>query len=158
MSISERLSEDLKKALKAGEKDTLSVIRMIKAAVKNKEIEKGGSLSDEEFYSVLMSLARQRKESIEQFSKGGRHDLAEKEERELSITQSYLPRQLTEGELEEVIKDAIKETGAGSQKDMGNVMKFIMSKIKGQVDGKLVSELVKKILSASSERISGSVG
>jgi uncharacterized protein YqeY len=150
MSLSERLSDDLKKALKAGEKDTLSVIRMIKAAVKNKEIEKGAPLSDGEFYGVLVSLVRQRKDSIEQFSKGGRDDLVEKERRELSIVQSYLPHQLTEEELKEIIKDAIKETGASSQKDMGNVMKVIMPKIKGQVDGKVVSELVKKALSGDS--------
>ncbi len=150
MHLSERLSEDLKKTLKAGEKDALSVIRMIKAAIKNKEIEKGTPLGDEEINGVLLSLARQRKESIEQFSKANRQDLVEKETRELSIIKSYMPRQLTEEELKVIIEDAIKETGAGSQKDTGKVMKFVMAKVKGQVDGKLVSELVKNLLADGS--------
>lgn len=150
MHLSERLSEDLKKTLKAGEKDALSVIRMIKAAIKNKEIEKGTPLSDEEINGVLLSLARQRKESIEQFSRANRHDLVEKETRELSIIKSYMPRQLTEEELKVIIEDAIKEIGAGSQKDTGKVMKFVMAKVKGQVDGKLVSELVKNLLADGS--------
>lgn len=150
MHLSERLSEDLKKTLKAGEKDALSVIRMIKAAIKNKEIEKGTPLGDEEINGVLLSLARQRKESIEQFSKANRQDLVEKETRELSIIKSYMPRQLTEEELKVIIEDAIKEIGAGSQKDTGKVMKFVMAKVKGQVDGKLVSELVKNLLADGS--------
>src|SRR4030066_2518410 len=114
MHFSERLSEDLKRALKAGEKEALSVIRMMKAAIKNKEIEKGTPLSDEDINGVLLSLARQRKESIEQFSKANRQDLVEKETRELSIIKSYMPRQLTEEELKVIIESAIKETGAGS--------------------------------------------
>jgi len=146
MSLSERLSEDLKKALKSRDKETLSVIRMIRAAVKNKEIEKKSSLGDEEINAVLMSLARQRKDSIEQFLKGNRHDLADKETRELSIIQSYLPQQLTEEELKKIIKDVIEEVGASGPGDMGKVMKSIMTKVKGQVDGKLVSDLVKKAL------------
>lgn len=148
MSISERLTEDLKKALKTGQKDALSVIRLIKSAVKNKEIEKGGVLNDEEIYGVLMSLVRQWKDSIEQFSMGGRQDLVEKEKIELSIIQSYLPQQLTEGELEEIIKDAIKEVSASGLGDMGKIMKSVMSKVKGKADGRLVSELVKKALVA----------
>ncbi|MDP3296366.1 MAG: GatB/YqeY domain-containing protein [Thermodesulfovibrionia bacterium] len=150
MHLSERLSEDLKKTLKAGEKDALSVIRMIKAAIKNKEIEKGTPLGDEEINGVLLSLARQRKESIEQFSRANRQDLVEKETRELSIIKSYMPRQLTEEELKVIIEDAIKEIGAGSQKDTGKVMKFVMAKVKGQVDGKLVSKLVKNLLADGS--------
>lgn len=146
MNISERLSDDLKKALKAGEKEALSAIRMIKAAIKNKEIEKGTPLGDEDINGVLASLARQRKESIEQFSKAGRQDLVEKETKELSIVQSYLPRQLTEEELREIIQDVIKETGAVGSKDMGKVIKSVMAKAKGQVDGKVVSELVKNLL------------
>lgn len=148
MSISERLTEDLKKALKTGQKDALSVIRLIKSAVKNKEIEKGGVLNDEEIYGVLMSLVRQWKDSIEQFSMGGRQDLVEKEKIELSIIQSYLPQQLTEGELEEIIKDAIKEVSASGLGDMGKIMKSVMAKVKGKADGRLVSELVKKALVA----------
>src|SRR4030066_159094 len=140
-------NESFENALK---KDALSVIRMIKAAIKNKEIEKGTPLGDEEINGVLLSLARQRKESIEQFSKANRQDLVEKETRELSIIKSYMPRQLTEEELKVIIEDAIKEIGAGSQKDTGKVMKFVMAKVKGQVDGKLVSELVKNLLADGS--------
>jgi hypothetical protein len=147
MSISERLSDDFKKALKSGDRDVVSVIRMIKAAVKNKEIEKGRALNDEEICAVLMSFVRQRKESIDHFLKGNRQDLVEKEKHELSIIQSYLPPQFTEEEIKEMIKEAIVETGASSLKDMGKVMKFIMSKAKGQVDGKVVSEYVKRELS-----------
>lgn len=146
MSLSNRLSEDFKKALKNGEKGAVSVIRMIKAAIKNKEIEKGSPLGDEEICGVLMSLARQGKDSEDQFIKGGRNDLAEKEARELLIIQSYLPRQLSEQEFKEIIGEVIKESGAGGPGDMGKVMKLIMPKIKGQADGKLVSELAKKAL------------
>lgn len=147
MSISERLSDDLKKALKAGDRETLSVIRMIKAAVKNREIDKGAALTDDDFNGVLMSLVRQRKESIEQFSKGGRQDLVEKETRELSVLQSYLPQQLSEEELKAVVKNAAEETGANDLKDMGRVMRLVMERVKGRADGRLVSELVKKVLS-----------
>lgn len=149
MSLSEILSDDLKNALKTGQKDTLSVIRMIKAAVKNKEIEKGAALSDEEIHGVLMTLARQRKDSIEQFSKGNRQDLVEKETGELSIVQSYLPEQLTEEEVEEIIKNAVTESNANGAKDMGKVMKAVMVKVKGRADGRLVSALVKETLSGS---------
>jgi uncharacterized protein YqeY len=150
MSLAETLSDDLKKALKSGQKDVLWVIRMIKAAVKNKEIAKGSPLSDEEIHGVLMSLARQTKESIEQFSRGGRQDLAEKETRELAVVQSYLPKQLTEEEINKIIEDTIKETGANGPGDMGKVMKFIMAKIKGRADGKLASELVRKAMTVNS--------
>ncbi|MCK5511656.1 MAG: GatB/YqeY domain-containing protein [Thermodesulfovibrionia bacterium] len=146
MSISERLSDDLKKALKAGDKDTLSAIRMVKAAIKNKEIEKGSPLKDEDVCRVLLSYVRQRKDSIEQFSKGGRQDLVEKESRELSIIQSYLPPQLSEDEVRKLITEAVKETDANSLKDMGRVIKSVMEKAGGQVDGKLVSALVKEAL------------
>ncbi len=150
MSLAEILSDDLKKALKTAQKDTLSVIRMIKAAVKNKEIEKGAALSDEEIHGVLMTLARQRKDSMEQFSKGNRQDLVEKEAGELSIIQSYLPEQLTEEKVKEIIRDTVKEIGVQGPQDMGKVMKSVMVKVKGQVDGRLVSELVKKAIANKS--------
>ncbi len=150
MSLAEILSDDLKKALKTAQKDTLSVIRMIKAAVKNKEIEKGAALSDEEIHGVLMTLARQRKDSIEQFSKGNRQDLVEKETGELSIIQSYLPEQLTDEEVKEIIRDTVKEIGVQGPQDMGKIMKSVMAKVKGQADGRLVSELVKKAIANKS--------
>ncbi len=150
MSLAEILSDDLKKALKTAQKDTLSVIRMIKAAVKNKEIEKGAALSDEEIHGVLMTMAKQRRDSIEQFSKGGRQDLVEIEARELPIIQSYLPEQLTEEEVKEIIRDTVKEIGVQGPQDMGKVMKSVMAKVKGQADGRLVSELVKKAIANKS--------
>ncbi len=146
MPITDRLSDDLKTALKGGDKDRLSVIRMAKAAVKNREIEKKDPLNDEEVCGVLMSLARRAKDSIEQFSKGGRQELADKEERELAIIQAYLPRQLSADEIRGIVKDVIQEAGAAGPGDMGKVMKSVMSKVKGQADGRLVSELVKEAL------------
>ncbi|MBI4655015.1 MAG: GatB/YqeY domain-containing protein [Nitrospirae bacterium] len=150
MSLSEKLSDDLKKAMKTRDKDTLSVVRMIKAAVKNKEIEKGAALLDEEIYAVLNSMVRQRKDSIEQFSKAGRDDLVKQETKELSIVQSYLPPQLSEDEVKRIINNVIAEVGASTPKDIGKVMKSIMPKVKGQIDSKLLSELVKKALTYDS--------
>lgn len=146
MSILERLSEDFKKALKGRDQDTVSVIRMIKAAIKNKEIEKRSALSDNEINAILASLTKQRREAIEQFAKGGRQDLADKENKELLILQSYLPQQLTEEELKKIIENAIKEAAAVSEKNIGRIMKILMPRIKGCADGKLVNELVKKAL------------
>lgn len=146
MSVAERFSDDLKKALKSGDKDVLSVIRIIKATIKNREIEKGKSLNDEEIYSVLQSLVRQGRESLEQFTQGGREDLAEREKSHLSIAQSYLPQQLSEEKINRLIKEVIHDTGAKGLGEMGKVMKAIIPKVTGQADNKLVSELVKKAL------------
>jgi hypothetical protein len=146
MSISERLSDDFKEALKKGDKRKVSILRVIRAAIKNKEIEKGDSLKDEEIFVVLRSFVKRAKESIEQFSKGEREDLVKKEEEELEIIQSYLPKELTEDEIRRLVKDTIDEVGAKGPKDIGKVMKTIMSKVKGQVDGKFVNELVRKAL------------
>ena len=143
-SIAERLLDDLKKALKAGDKDTLSAIRMIKAAIKNKEIEKRSPLTNEEICKVLLSQVRQRKDSIEQFSKGGRQDLVEKEERELSVIQSYLPPQLSEEEVRELIHEAVKETDARSLKDMGKVMKCVMKRQRVRLMASLSARSLKK--------------
>lgn len=150
MQFSEKLSDDYKEALKAGDKSRVSILRMIKAAVKNKEIEKGSSLSDDEIYAILRSFVKRAVESIEQFSKAGRTDLAAKEKEELSIMQGYLPRQLGEEEIRKLVKDIVSETGASGMKDMGTVMKAVMAKTKGQVDGKLVNTIVKETLEPTS--------
>jgi len=150
VQIFEKLSDDYKEALKAGDKSRVSILRMIKAAVKNKEIEKGSSLSDDEVYAVLRSFVKRAGESIEQFSKAGRSDLAEKEKEELSIMQGYLPRQLGEDEIRKLVKEVISETGASGTKDMGKVMKAVMAKAKGQADGKLVNTIVKETLEPTS--------
>ncbi|UCF86533.1 MAG: GatB/YqeY domain-containing protein [Nitrospiraceae bacterium] len=146
MSVAERFSDDLKKAIKSGDNDALLVIRIIKATIKNREIEKGSPLNDEEIYNVLQSLVRQGRESLEQFSQGDRADLAEREKRHLSIVQSYLPQQLPEKEINRLIKEVIHDTGAKGPGEMGKVMKAIIPKVTGQADNKLVSELVKKAL------------
>jgi len=150
VQLSEKLSDDYKEALKAGDKSRVSILRMIKAAVKNKEIEKGSSLSDDEIYAILRSFVKRAGESIEQFSKAGRADLAGKEKEELSIMQGYLPRQLGEDEITRLVKEVISETGASGLKDMGKVMKAVMAKTKGQVDGKLVNTIVKETLEPTS--------
>lgn len=148
MSVADRLRDELKKALKSGDKDALSAIRMIRAAIQNREIDKGSLLSDTEIYSILRSLARQGRESLEHFSHGGRDDLAEREERYLSIIQSYLPRQLSEEKINTLVKEVIHDVGAEGPGDMGRVMKEILPKISGQADNRLVSELVRKALAA----------
>jgi uncharacterized protein YqeY len=146
MSLLQRFDDDLKVALKASDSLRVSVLRMAKAALKNKQIDKGGDLSEEEIISVLSTLSKQRKESIEQFSKGGREDLAEKERQELAILQSYMPEQLSPEELDRIIIEAIKESSAQGIKDMGKVMRLLMPRVKGAADGKVVNQRVKELL------------
>jgi uncharacterized protein YqeY len=140
------LNAVLKEALKSRDVLKVSVIRMIKASLKNKEIEKMSSLTDDEIMSVLSTLAKQRRESIEQFSAAGRTDLADKETKELEIIQSYLPKQLNTEELDSIIRAAIGESGASSLNDLGKVMKVLMPRVKGLADGKLVNQRVKELL------------
>jgi len=149
MSLLKRLDEDLKAAMKRSDAISLSALRMAKAAIKNVQIDKGRELSDEEILSVLSSMAKQRRESIEQFSKGGREELAEKERQELAVLQSYMPAQLSPDEIEKLIVQAIEESSARSEADMGRVMKLLMPKIKGVADGKWVNNRVKELLSSS---------
>jgi len=149
VQFSEKLSDDYKDALRSGDKIKVSILRMIKAAVKNREIEKGSLLSDDEIYAVFRSFVKRANESIEQFSKAGRMDLAEKEKEELSIMQVYLPLQPGEDEIRKLVKEIISETGAAGPKEMGKVMKAVMAKTKGLADGKLVSNLVKEMLEAT---------
>lgn len=146
-STIEKLDAELKEALKSKDELKVSVIRMIKASLKNKSIEKMGTLTDDDILSVLSSMAKQRRESIEQFTSAGRADLAEKEKKELEIVQSYLPKQLSLQEIDEIIRSAIKECNASSSGDMGKVMKIVAPKTKGVADGKVVSQRVKELLS-----------
>jgi uncharacterized protein YqeY len=146
MSFLQQLDDDLKGALKASESLKVSVLRMTKAALKNRQIEKGGDLSQEEITAVLFTLAKQRRESIEQFTKGGREDLAEKERLELVILRSYLPEQISPEELDVIIMEAIKETTATGTKDMGKVMRLVMSRVKSTADGTMVSQRVQHLL------------
>ena len=146
MSLLRRFDDDLKQALKAAERSKVSVIRMVKAAVKNAQIEKGRELTDEEIISVLSTMAKQRRESIEQFTRGSRADLVRNEEQELGILQSYMPQQLGNDEIERMIHDAIRESSAAGAQDMGKVMRILMPRIRGLADGKYVNQRVKELL------------
>ncbi|MGQ9570876.1 MAG: GatB/YqeY domain-containing protein [Thermodesulfovibrionales bacterium] len=146
MSLQQRLNEDLKASIKGSDSLKTSVLRMLKAAIKNKEIEKRKELSDEEITSVISTLVKQRRESIEIFSKGGREDLALKESKEVEILQSYLPRQLSSEEVDRIILEAINESSAEGVKDTGKVMRIIIPRIKGAVNGKFVNQRVREIL------------
>ena len=149
-TIPQRLDAELKEALKSRNELKLSVLRMLKASLKNKEIEKMAPLSDEETISVLSSMAKQRRDSIEQFAAAGRSDLAEKETKELEIVLTYLPAQLSSEELDRIINSAIRECNASSPGDMGKVMKIVAPLTKGTADGKVVNQRVKELLGASS--------
>jgi uncharacterized protein YqeY len=146
MSLLAKIDEDLVKALKAGEKVKATVLRGLKSDFKYKKIDLGRELTDEDCIGVLSTVAKKIKDSIEQFEKGGREDLVEKEENELEIVQAYLPQQLGEEELRKIIEETIKETGATSPQQMGLVMKAVMPKTKGRADGKLVSKLTTELL------------
>ncbi|WP_296971256.1 GatB/YqeY domain-containing protein [Tepidanaerobacter sp. EBM-38] len=146
MSIKDMLNSDMKAALKAGEKDRLSVIRMAKSAILYAEKEKLHELDDEEVIEVLFKEVKKRKNDINEYERLGKAEVVESLEREVTILSSYLPQQLTDEEVEEIVRQAIIEVGANSIKDMGKVMGTVMSKVKGRADGGLISNMVKKLL------------
>lgn len=146
MSLEQRLTDDMKAAMKAGEKDTLGVVRRVLAAIKNARIEKQADLDEQDEIKVVRSIAKQHKESIEQFRAAGREDLATKEEAELVILSVYLPPEMDETQLDAIIDEAIAETGASSMKDMGMVIKAVMARTAGQAEGSVVSAKVKERL------------
>ncbi len=146
MGLREKIDADIKDALKSGAKDKVSALRMVSAALKNKEIDKRRPLTDEEVIETVRSLIKQRKDSIEQFAKGGRQDLVDKETAEVAVLEVYLPKQLGREELEALVRDAVAQTGAQGPRDMGKVMKALVPMIGGRADNKLVSELVKSAL------------
>ena len=144
MSLHDRLTEDLKLAMKARDQLRMDVIRMVKAAVINKELELKKDLDDAEMSRVMTTMIKQRRESVEQFEKGNRAELAEKERQEITILESYLPQALSPEQLATIVDAAIQETGARSLKEMGAVMKAVMIRVAGQtVDGKQISDLVR---------------
>ncbi|MEK7852024.1 MAG: GatB/YqeY domain-containing protein [Deltaproteobacteria bacterium] len=147
MSLKDRLSDDMKDAMRAQDKDRLSTIRMLLSAVKYKEIDLGKKLTDEEVIETITSQVKQRRDSIEQFTNAGRTDLVEKEEAELRMLQGYLPEQLTPEEIDAEIEKAVNAAGASGMKDLGKVMKLLMPKVSGRADGKLVSDKVRERLS-----------
>jgi uncharacterized protein YqeY len=148
MTLKERIVADLTAAMKAKEAARTSVLRMMKASVMNREIEKGGALSEEELTKALQSLVKQRRDSIEQYEKAGRQELAEKERAEIEVIEDYLPQSATREEIESAVGAAIAETNATSMREMGAVMKATQARLAGKsADGRIVSEIVKARLS-----------
>ena len=149
MPLRDEVNADLTTAMKAKDAARLSALRMLKAAIMNKGVEKGRDLEDAEVLQVVASLVKQRRDSIEQFSKAGRTDLVEKETGEIAVLEHYLPPAATADEIEAAVNAAIAETGAASPKDMGKVMKAVMPKLAGKnADGKAVNEIVRRTLGA----------
>jgi uncharacterized protein len=148
LSLLERLNSDMKQALKSNEKDKLSVIRMLKAAIQNEELKlRKKGLTEEEELTVLSREMKQRKDSLHEFDKAGRNDLVEKLQVEISVVELYMPKQLSEEEIAEIVKQTIEAVGATSKADMGKVMAALMPKVKGKADGSLVNKLVQQHLS-----------
>lgn len=150
MSIAEKITSDMTAAMKARDEHRLGTLRMVKSAIKNKEIDKRAALTDQETLAVLSTLIKQRKDSIEQFTKGGRQELADKEAAEITIIEGYMPKAAGEDEIASVVRNTIQSMGSPTMKDMGNVMKAAMAKFAengARVDGKMVSEIVKRELS-----------
>jgi uncharacterized protein YqeY len=148
MTLAEKIQKDLTDAMRSKDELRLSVLRMVKAAIKHKEVEKIRPLDETESIQILQTLVKQRKESIEQFTKGGRQDLADKETKELAIIETYLPAGASEAEMDAAIAKAIAETGASSIKQMGAVVKAAKSALEGKtVDGKELSDRVRQRLS-----------
>ncbi|SNB47797.1 GatB/YqeY domain-containing protein [Geobacter sp. DSM 9736] len=147
MSLRERLETEMKGAMKARDDLKLSAIRLVRSAVKNKEIDSKRELDDQGITEVVSSLVKQRRESIRMFGEAGRQDLVAKEEQELEVLLSFLPRQMSREELIEVVMQTINECGAAGAKDMGRVMKALQPRVAGRADGKAVSDLVREKLS-----------
>lgn len=151
MDLHQKISDDLKDALKSGNQTKISTLRMVLSSLHNKEIEKKGKgqglkLSEEETIGVLMSEAKKRKESIEAYLKSNRNDLADKERKELEIITVYLPKQLSEEEIKKIVQETIQKIGAQSEKDFGKAMGLLMKELKGKADATLVSKILKEAL------------
>ena len=144
--LTERVRTELTESMKARDAARTSTLRMLQAAIKNEQIEKGHELSDEEAEAVIRRAVKQRQDSIEQYTKGARKDLADKERSEMELLQAYLPQQMTDIETEKMIQDVIALVGAKSRADIAKVMKEIMAKHKGRVDGRKVQEVVNRLL------------
>jgi uncharacterized protein YqeY len=145
-TLTETIRTDMTSAMKEQAKERLSTLRMLQSAIKNEQINAGRELSDEEAMTVIRKAVKQRQDSIEQYTKGNRPELAEKERSEMEILKTYLPPELTDDELENGIREIVASTGAQSKKDMGKVMKEATARYKGRVDGKKVQEIVSRLL------------
>ena len=147
MTLREQIISDMTASMKAQDAPRTSTLRMVKAAMMNRQIEKGGELNDEEMTKLLNSLVKQRRDSVEQYEKGGRQDLADKEKSEIQVIEAYLPQAASPQEIEAAVASAISESGASSMKDMGKVMKAVQVALAGKnADGRMVSEIVKSKL------------
>ena len=150
MTLKERIVADMTTAMKAKDAARLSTLRMVKANVMNREIEKGGELTDEELTKAMQSLVKQRRDSIEQYEKAGRQELADKEKSEIEVIEAYLPQAASREDIEQAVAAAIEETGATSMREMGAVMKAAQARLAGRnADGRTVSEIVKAKLSGA---------
>jgi len=149
VELKAQLNEDLKSALRSGDKVRTSVIRLLTALIKNREVEKRGPLTDAEAIQAVSASCKQRQEAIEQYRQGGRQDLVDKETAELAILQMYLPAALSPDELQTLVREAIQDAQASSPREMGKVMALLMPKVTGRADGKVVSTLVREMLSKS---------
>jgi len=149
VDLKTRLGEDFKQALRSGDKLRVSVIRLLTALIKNREVEKRGPLTDAEVLQAIVASCKQRQDAIEQYRQGKRQDLADKESAELVLLQSYLPKPLTPEELRDMVLEAIGEVQATSVKEMGKVMGVLMPRVTGRADGKMVNTLVREALSKS---------
>jgi uncharacterized protein len=146
MSLAERLNEDMKQAMKDGNKFRLSTIRMVRAAIKNQEIELRRPLEDNDTLNILSRELKQRRDSLEDFERGGREDLVSNVKAEIEIITEYLPQQLNEEEVKAIVLQTMQETGASSKADLGKLMGALMPKVKGVADGKLVNAIVQQSL------------
>lgn len=146
MSLAERLQQDMKFALKNKEKEKLSTIRMVRAAIKKVEIDNKAPLNEEQVLELILREVKQRKDAMREYEKAGRQDLLEKEKAELEVLETYLPKQLTEAELQDLIQETIHQLGVTSKHEIGKVMKAVMPKVKGMADGKVVNQIVQKLL------------
>ncbi|MDT7896584.1 MAG: GatB/YqeY domain-containing protein [Armatimonadota bacterium] len=150
MSLKERIDADYKTAMKERDAVKVSVLRLLRSAIHNAEIDRQRALTDDEILGVIQSEIRKRRESIEAFQQGGRADLAEREQAELAILETYLPQPLSRAELEALVRETIREVGALSVRDMGKVMAALMPKVRGRADGREVNELVRQLLEGAS--------
>lgn len=146
MSLLDTLKKDMISAMKAKDKDTLSVVRMLKASVQNEQIKVGHDLTPDEENALMAKEYKQRKDSLAEFEKGGRQDLVDATQKEMEVVAKYMPKQMTADEVQKVVEETINEVNAESMKDFGKVMGAIMPKVKGKADGKVVNETVKKVL------------
>lgn len=151
MSLKDRITDDMKSALRSGERERLSTIRLILAAIKQREVDERITLDDSQVLAVLERMAKQRRESIAQFESGGRADLVAKESAELALIQTYMPAQLSDSEVAALIDEAIRSTGAASLKDMGKVMGAVKTRAQGRADMGALSARIKERLSAAAK-------